>query len=261
MTTYRRRQFLRPFLPVAGLLAGLTMAGFADESDTQRSAQSRKDAIQETLSQFNPLVGGWRGTGMVKRGSTRGAWRETGEFLWKFDKNTVGIEYRVDKGKHIRTGLLSWDPDSKKFTFDAVFADKSKREYVGEYKKDALVLESKPDKDDLVSRVTMRTLNEKRMLVLYETRRSTQTFYRRLGEVGYTREGTRLANTGSTGPECVVTGGAGTIRVSYKGKSYYVCCTGCRDAFNDDPEGILADYRARLEERKKKKQSESKSAS
>ncbi len=58
-----------------------------------------------------------------------------------------------------------------------------------------------------------------------------------------------------------MTGGAGTIRVSYKGKSYYVCCTGCRDAFNDDPEGILADYRARLEERKKKKQSESKSAS
>ena len=30
--------------------------------------------------------------------------------------------------------------------------------------------------------------------------------------------------------------------VMHKGKTYYVCCTGCRDAFNDDPEGILAEY-------------------
>jgi YHS domain-containing protein len=92
------------------------------------------------------------------------------------------------------------------------------------------------------------------MLVLYETRRSEQSFYSRVGEVGYTREGTRLASSGNSGPECVVTGGAGTIKVSHEGKTYYVCCTGCRDAFNDDPAGILADYRAKLAEKKSKPQ-------
>ena len=52
--------------------------------------------------------------------------------------------------------------------------------------------------------------------------------------------------------ECVVTGGAGTIMVTYKGQSYWVCCTGCRDLFNEDPEKVLAEYRARKETEKKK---------
>ena len=25
----------------------------------------------------------------------------------------------------------------------------------------------------------------------------------------------------------------------YKGKTYYVCCSGCRDAFNENPEKFL----------------------
>jgi YHS domain-containing protein len=39
------------------------------------------------------------------------------------------------------------------------------------------------------------------------------------------------------------------MRVSYKGKTYYVCCTGCRDAFNDDPVKYIGEF----EESKKKK--------
>jgi hypothetical protein len=49
--------------------------------------------------------------------------------------------------------------------------------------------------------------------------------------------------------ECIVTGGLGTIAVSYKGQTYHVCCSGCRDAFNDDPEKFIKAF----EEAKKKK--------
>lgn len=52
--------------------------------------------------------------------------------------------------------------------------------------------------------------------------------------------------------ECVVTGGLGTMPVTFEGQTYYVCCTGCRDYFNDGPAKVLAEYRQRLEERKKK---------
>jgi len=34
-------------------------------------------------------------------------------------------------------------------------------------------------------------------------------------------------------------GGLGTIEVTHAGKSYYVCCTGCRDYFNENPEKFL----------------------
>ena len=69
--------------------------------------------------------------------------------------------------------------------------------------------------------------------------------------IGYTRSGTRLA-TANIGPLCIVTEGKGTSKVSYKGKTYWVCCSGCRDAFLDDPEGVLADARDRAAEKKKK---------
>ncbi|MCB9949391.1 MAG: YHS domain-containing protein [Planctomycetaceae bacterium] len=32
----------------------------------------------------------------------------------------------------------------------------------------------------------------------------------------------------------------------YKGKTYYVCCTGCKQAFEDDPEGIIAAAEERI---------------
>ena len=36
-------------------------------------------------------------------------------------------------------------------------------------------------------------------------------------------------------PECIVSGGSANIAVTYNGKTYYVCCSGCRDEFNADP--------------------------
>lgn len=213
------------------------------------ASSSSRAAIQKALSPFNSLIGGWRGSGQVRRGSIRGAWRETGTFVWKFSGGKTGIEYQIKDGKHLHHGLVSWDPEKKEFTMDAILPDEKKQSYRGTFEKKALILVSEPDDDEMISRITLRQLNDKRMLVLYEKRRADQSFYARVGEVGYTREGTRLASSDSSGPECIVTGGAGTIKVTHKNKTYYVCCTGCRDAFNDDPEAILADYRAKLREK------------
>ena len=45
--------------------------------------------------------------------------------------------------------------------------------------------------------------------------------------------------------ECIVTGGLGKIPVSYMGQTYYVCCTGCRDAFNENPAKIRDEWKAK----------------
>jgi len=238
-------QILLAILAITGF--GLTM--WAD--DTAKQPKSERARIQAALKEFNSWIGGWRGGGQVRRGSIRGAWVEKCNFVWKFDGDQIGIEYSVDGAKHVKSGLLSWDVKNEEYTFDAELADKSKRKYRGELEKGVLALESEANDAGYVSRLTMRQLNEKRFLVLYERRKEKASFYLRVGEVGYTREGTRLAASDNTGPICIVTGGAGTIRVSHKGKNYYVCCTGCRDAFNDDPEGIIETYLAELAEKKK----------
>lgn len=241
---------------LAAAVLAISLTGSHADDDGVKSTGSKsppdkatRSAIQEALSPFNSLIGGWRGVGQVRRGSTRGAWQETGTFIWKFSGGNVGIEYQVKDPKHVKTGLISWDPAKKHFTMNAVLADDSKQKFTGQFQKKVLTLMSESDSNGYVWRVSFRPLNEKRMLVTYERRKATASFYARVGEVGYTREGTRLAASDNTGPECVVTGGAGTIKVSHKGKTYYVCCSGCRDAFNDDPEAILEDYFAKLDKK------------
>ncbi|MCE9603637.1 MAG: YHS domain-containing protein [Planctomycetia bacterium] len=35
------------------------------------------------------------------------------------------------------------------------------------------------------------------------------------------------------------------MALTYKGKTYYVCCTGCKDLFEAEPEKTIAEYEAR----------------
>lgn len=243
---------------------GLLMLGVASWNDSSAAETSQekkaaaKGAVKAALAPFQDLVSGWIGTGQPKRGSAVGAWREKAEWRWKFDADQVSLEYVVEEGKLLKSALLTFDPPSKLFRLSsqelAEGSDQTvHREYEGTISDKKLVLESLVKENVEGRRITITRLNEKRTLVLFERKGAGQNFYSRIAEVGYTREGTRLADSDQTGPECVVTGGAGTIKVSYKGVTYWVCCTGCRDAFNDDPEGILADYKKKLVERKAKK--------
>ncbi len=105
---------------------------------------------------------------------------------------------------------------------------------------------------EMPARMTVRLVaGGDRMLVLYE-KRVGDGLYARLAEVGSTRKGSSFAKAATSGPECVVTGGLGTIAVEYEGQKYFVCCGGCRDLFNDDPAGVLADYRERKAEERAK---------
>lgn len=217
----------------------------ASSADPEPKAPSKAGAI-EALRDFNGLIGSWRGVGQVKRNSQQGAWQETAELVWELKPKSTGIRINVSEGKEWKTALLAYDETNKTFTLTATLPDDTSRQYAGKLTDKRLVMEGTDDKKD-VHRLTLTPLNENRMLILFEKRPEQQSFFTRVGEVGYQRQGTRLAAVGGTGPVCVVTGGAGTMPVTYKGTTYYVCCTGCRDAFNDDPEGILAAYKKKLE--------------
>jgi protein SCO1/2 len=45
---------------------------------------------------------------------------------------------------------------------------------------------------------------------------------------------------GSTPPRCPIDRGRGTIPVTYQGRTYQVCCTGCKEKFEADPGAVLA---------------------
>ena len=67
----------------------------------------------------------------------------------------------------------------------------------------------------------------------------------RLAELNLKRQGMPYAKAVASGQECVVTGGPGTIEVSYDRKKYHVCCVGCREYFREHAEAVLAEFRKR----------------
>jgi YHS domain-containing protein len=205
---------------------------------------------KEALAQFNSFIGGWRGIGQPRRGSAAGSWKESANWVWDFSQpKTPAIKYEVTDGKFIKTARLTFDEPTGQFKATVTLADGTTRDYAGKLEDDRLILQSEPDAKHEIHRLTITRLNEKRTTVLYEKKRATARVPLRVAEVGYTREGTRLAVEGGDGPECVVTGGRGSIQFSYKGQTYYVCCSGCKQAFDENPEKILAEYRERIAKR------------
>jgi YHS domain-containing protein len=211
----------------------------AADSPTPEVAAQKAD-----LGEFNALIGKWRGVGQPRRGSNQGAWKEDAEWVWDFSDHGVAVRYDVSDGKLMKSARLTSD-GKKDFTLALTTPDDKIRTYRGKEQDGKLVLDTEKDEAGDMHRITVTRLNEKRTLVLFEKRSGSQASFSRVAEVGYTREGTRLAGNSSNGPECIVTGGTGTIEVSYKGKTYYVCCTGCKQAFDDDPEGVIAEAEAR----------------
>jgi YHS domain-containing protein len=248
-------------------LLGLSLAVVALADDKSKKGGSKgapadsdsRAAIQEALSDLNSLVGGWRGVGQPVRNSNKGSWTETAEWLWEIKKDYVGIRYAVENGKRLKSALVTWDAKKKEYVLDATLPDDSQRKYAGTLSGNKLTLHSEPDGDGDVHQIVLTRLNDKRTLVLFQVRPKGQQQFARLAEVGYTREGTKLADEGVGGPECIVTGGKGTMSTVYKGKTYWFCCTGCRDAFNDDPETIIA--QAEKKAAKKKADAEKKAKS
>jgi YHS domain-containing protein len=233
---------------IVGLWAGARL--FADAAAEPAEAASSEEIIAG-LEEFNLLIGEWRGVGIPKRGSPQGAWQETGECVWEITKQSTGIRWKAKSGKLWISALIGYVPKEKLFTVKLDLPDEKTAAFTGKFDKQKLVVESQPNDAGEVQRLTLTILNENRWTALFEKRAEKQTFYNRVAEIGFQRQGTTLAASDGNGPECVVTGGKGTIAVAHKGKTYYVCCTGCRDAFNDDPEAILAAYAEKKKAKKK----------
>jgi YHS domain-containing protein len=223
----------------ASLAAGVIMG--ADEPAARRRAD------QSALKAYGGLVGRWRGVGQPERGRVRGAWTEAASWAWKLTQDSAALEVTVTKGKYLKSARLRPGTAPGTFTLDATLADDSTRTFTGKPGgQDRLVLaaDNPEGGGEGVRRITIRPLHDTRLIVLLEGQRAESRSYYQLGEVGYAREGVQFA-AGESYPTCIVTDGRGTIQVSYQGKTYWVCCSGCKDLFNEDPAAILAEAAVR----------------
>lgn len=237
---------------VLGLAMCVNLIGtgsVARDEDTRRAAQ-------RALEPFNTLVGGWRGVGQPRRMSNRGSWTEEADWAWKLSKDNASVVVQIKDGKLIESASLGFDPESKRFLLDVRTPGTETLRFTGKFEKDKELVLTHDAADGAVRRITLRLLHEDRVTLLFEFKMAGSDFFARQAEVGYTRIGGKFAAAGDGYPKCIVTGGRGTTTVTYKGKTYYVCCSGCKQAFDDDPEGVIADAAERTKAESKTNRSQ-----
>ncbi len=199
------------------------------------------DEIPAPFAPFEHMVGAWKGTATPVANRVKG-WTESHAWAWKFEKGkpvAMTVDWQGDKT--LTKGQLTFDGAEKKYRLDGADAAGKPVVFVGAISPDGKqltldrVVAAKADKERIIVRPNA---NKIRYTIQVDRQEAGAPQYKKQIEVGLTKAGESFA-AGSGGenlPKCIMTGGASTMTVSYQGKTYPVCCTGCRDEFNDNPE-------------------------
>jgi hypothetical protein len=208
------------------------------------SDEDAKSTSREALKELNDFIGQWKGTGTPEK-NKKDFWTETIDWSWRFKGDDAWIMLEIKNGKYLKSGEMRYLTDKKRYQLTAVDLKDNKMVFEGELKDGTLTLTREDDKTKESQRLVMNLAAEGiRFNYYFERRPEDRKQFVREYKVESGKVGESLGASAKK-TECVVSGGLGTIPVSYKGETFYVCCSGCRDAFNENPDKYIAEYKAR----------------
>ncbi len=251
----------------------ITLGSGDSNADGGGPGPRRVSTPEDVFAELKPLqivLGTWRG--LAKKQSGEAAIDET-KWVWDFktDKKQPALVLNSDKSAYFRKGRLTYLVPDEKFRMTTEMADGSKRMFEGKYteeprdvpdenddKKMMRIFKLKltqvaPDDNEKWQIVFNQRENNRYLMELYMAR--GKGAFRRFETVAAQRQGTSFAISDTDYGEktCIISEGLGTSTVSFKGKTYWVCCSGCKAAFEDEPEVWIAKLEKRLAAKKMKK--------
>lgn len=240
-----------PKITLGGDVPGDSFDHKMDHKNHKRETDA--DAVTKQLDALQILVGNWRGVtnrefeGTKKVVPTQWAW----DFLT--DKKHPSLVMKTDDNPYFTEARLTYltdadeyqmqlkDGDGEISTFKGEFTEPVS-EIIGEDEKTHRTFKIAFTEEDMGDdneqwQVTFNQQRNNRFLTELSKRRGSSPRFQRFDTIAAQREGTSFAINDSDYKDrtCVVSGGLGTIRVSHENQSYWVCCSGCVAAFNDDP--------------------------
>ncbi|MBI3823684.1 MAG: hypothetical protein HY289_13525 [Planctomycetes bacterium] len=218
-------------------------------------ADAPKKSLREGLQAFSEIIGDWKCTGTPvgsKDDIQKGFWTERMSWEWQFKDKDVWLKGVFEKGKNFTGGEVRYVPEKDHYTLTLTTVKKEKVTYIGtvEIRDKTKIVTFDRDGDKETQRLVFSLLHYNRFLYRYEVKPEGRPLFSKKWTVGATKEGESFA-VGDGKPECVVSGGAGTISVSFQCKTYYVCCSGCRDEFNTNAARYVKEYEEKLAKKKK----------
>lgn len=216
--------------------------------------------IQTIIAKLQPLqilLGQWRGTTRREYENFKAV--DIHEWVWDLRSNPAqpALTIQSDKSPYIRKGRLTWDTEQNKFALTVTDPAGATRQFAGDFTEPVHEIVGSDDKLHRVFRLEFNqnengenselwqlafAQQENNRYLLEVGRRRGKAEFARFDTVSTQREGTSFAvsDTGYAEKTCIISEGLGTMEVTYKGRSYWVCCTGCKAAFEEDPETWIA---------------------
>lgn len=204
----------------------------------EAGAQPDSDAQKAALSAYQALVGSWRSSGTWAEKDSGGPWQEKVDWAWEIGRDSYRLVARFEESPLFRSLELAYHGEAEGFRLEGVRASGETVRYAGKPKGTRLTLEEVTEAGRSSERVVLQVLHANRHLLAVERRNEGRGAFRKFAEVGATKEGVPFV-VSDPAKACPVTGGEGSIAVQYQGKTYYVCCTGCRDVFEAEPARFL----------------------
>jgi hypothetical protein len=192
------------------------------------------------LASLAPLIGAWKGMGIPAANRLKG-WPERHLWAWKFAQGRpVGLTFTIDGGKVVTKGQLSFDPATKRYRLEGEDADGKPVAFAGpaDASGRALTLDRPGAESGAKERLTIRlNSNQIRYTMWLDRQEPGAPQFHRVIDMNLGKEGEQFAAGASVSdlPKCIITGGAASLTVSFEGKSFPICCTGCRDEFLESP--------------------------
>ena len=261
----------KKFQPVqlGGDAAVAAEAGAGSAAKPKLSGEKRSRAIINALQPLQILLGDWRWITNKEFGGMKKSGEDL-KWVWDFQTDDAQPSLTATSAVHpyFQQVWLTYLPDDDKFKATAKAPDGEMRVFLGTWTDGG---EPKDESDGKKVQHTFKMqlsqvspaegdqwqlvvnqLDNNQYLTNLTRRPATGKQYGPLDVIRQQRVGTSfaVADSDNPGPKCIISGGLGSMTVSYKGKSYPVCCSGCAAAFNDDPEKWLAKFAAREKAKK-----------
>ena len=241
----------------------------ADGKTSGAVSASGEQQIQAVIRQLQPLqvlLGQWRGTTRREFDNFKAV--DSHEWVWdlRTDANQPALTLNSDKSPYLRKGRLTWDTQNQKFLLTGIDGEGQERKFVGDFTEPPHEITGSDDKLHRVYRLELNedggsggeewqvafVQQENNRYLLEVARRRGKAAFARYDTVSTQREGTSfaLSDTDYAEKTCIISEGLGTTELTYKGRSYWVCCSGCKAAFEEDPEKWIARAAQRPKETK-----------